>query len=663
MAEWYLGIDETGDFAFDDKAQKPKHKSRKPNYKPRSFALAVVVREDNYSKLDGLYRKAHAELKLGKLQNPNRIIDVLKCFHYTRNEMYSGFTKVQKNYLAQQFSPLMHCVIHSVNRPVLFGNQQDWWLRAVEAVIQGFFNRKIAKPGDTVCVQIDQRAKKVLGLFDTEIDEEDYHKQLKVQLKSKFSRSEIKFTVDFASDSNSPLVNLADLACGFIRDKKFKKDDVAVYSVAWVANDAAVFLENQDYRRAMAAIFDQCCNGEFSRLDRLPEIFQELAPKDESKGEEYSFIWRAIRAFYEEYLERRGEFTDIMPHLSHLRDALEPEMKQKRYAQLISAEERLDFLEHLIGLETHLGAVEDRYGDEYEQLLQQEPPDRATAYWEKYLRLHVWRAELTFNRYQFAPVIKQLESLWEKQEKINEIIGSRYDLSLAEISGLLGQSYGFEKDYDDAVDWLKKDFEIADKNNRNKAASFLNCVYLHQKNFDECAQWFKEQVGAEPARFFEKIQGQQKYDGWELQSYVRLRALALELQRPVHNLPQVPTESLKKYEKAGYPWPLVLKWAALNLYLEGQEAEARELLTKVIKQLKAKNNRFTERTLAVAPYQMLGLLRSDGKLHSDYAALLADLNTVPGFADYVVKNRLQKIWQPEAKTMWKRAVCLPFYYA
>ena len=187
-------------------------------------------------------------------------------------------------------------------------------------------------------------------------------------------------------------------------------------------------------------------------------------------------------------------------------------------------------------------------------------------------------------------------------------------------------------------------------------------MYLHQKNFDECAHWFKEQVGAEPAKASEKIL--KEFQAWNLLSYVRLRALALELQQPVHNLPPVPAERLTEYQRADYPWPLVLKWAALSLYLEGQKDEARALLTKVSQQLEAKNNKFAIRTLAVAPYQMLGLLRSDGKLHSDYETFLAELTTTePGFADYVAKHRLQKIWQPKAKTMWERAVCLPFYYA
>ena len=488
MTKWYLGVDETGNFAWDGKPES-------------SFALAVVVSESDYEKLEDLYRKAYSELKFGTKQDPDKlkIKEILKYFHYMPKENVPpkedspGYTEEQKEFLLDCFVPRMFSVIRSTGKPASPDNQQGWWLRAVEAVIQGFFDHEVAEPNDEICIQMDSRARKVLGLIDEKKTSQEkhnesmaYHDEKARYLTEKFSRPTGTFSVQFTSDDDSVLVNVADLACRLLKDRKLKSL-VSVYRVNCsqpLLTDVAGLLKSGAYRAAIEMILKQCCNGEFSQLRYLPQIFSDLSQgrgqTDERKHKEYCAVWREICDFYEEYLECRGDIPDIIPHLAQLRDALEPEMNKKLYTRMLPAADRLDFLEHLIGLETHLGTTEDRYGEKYQELLRQEPPKRASERKEKRFRLQVRRAQFYFHAYQFTSVREQLERSWEEQEeayKKDQQGPDLHDLSLAEIYGTLAQSYAFEGNYEEAIEYFKQDFTVASEEDREKVTAYLSCSY------------------------------------------------------------------------------------------------------------------------------------------------------------------------------------------
>ena len=176
MSKWYVGIDETGDFSTVGSEKSYTN----------SFAAAVITRCD-HKKLSDLYRQAYKDLKFGKLENNFNIIQVLERFHYYRKHHIPGYTDEQKQYLLKHFRPHMQAVIRSIGRPILSANQQDWWLRAVSAVIRGFFRLEIVQNGDEVRFEIDRRARKVLGLQESRDGEEQgsakkYHQLLKEQI-------------------------------------------------------------------------------------------------------------------------------------------------------------------------------------------------------------------------------------------------------------------------------------------------------------------------------------------------------------------------------------------------------------------------------------------------------------------------------------------------
>ena len=98
------------------------------------------------------------------------------------------------------------------------------------------------------------------------------------------------------------------------------------------------------------------------------------------------------------------------------------------------------------------------------------------------------------------------------------------------------------------------------------------------------------------------------------------------------------------------------------MFSEGKKDEAKALLQQALKRLEG-SSKFTLRTLALSHYQMLGLLRTDSKLRSDYKALLEKLmEAEPEFAKYVESHDLGQIWD-DGRTLWERTMCLPGYYA
>ena len=335
MSEWYVGIDETGDFSTI---------GSKKSYK-NSFVAAVVTRCD-HKKLSGLYRQAYKDLEFGESGNNLNISEVLKRFHYypkPHRPDIPGYTDEQKQYLLKHFRLHMPAVIRSKGRPVLLANQQDWWLRAVCAVIRGFFRLKMVQNGDKVRFAIDHRAQKVLGLQE-HWDEEDsceeqprknpgkerheiteqYHQLLKEQIERQFKEQTtsmgIRFTPEFRSDDQSPLVNLADLACGLVKDKMLEEKHI--YSVPCSslveAGDVADLLKI-NANAAMEAVLSNVAEGDFSQAVHVPAIFNELS-KDKLA---YSNVWSEIHYLYSEYLETRGQIPDILAHLDRLRDKLE----------------------------------------------------------------------------------------------------------------------------------------------------------------------------------------------------------------------------------------------------------------------------------------------------------------------------------------------------
>ena len=304
------------------------------------------------------------------------------------------------------------------------------------------------------------------------------------------------------------------------------------------------------------------------------------------------------------------------------------------------------------------------------KLLQKQNTERLSDHWESYLRLFIRRAQFDFNAYRFEQVLQDLEPLRTTQNRLHELLSAAMklpdgdsklpDRSLAEIHGTLGQAYAFLGRWDDATLQLEEDFALADEGSRSKPAGYLFCVYLHQKNLEECRIWFEKQVDAKPSEFLDGWLSTKRGSSWVLLSYLRLRGLELELGST--DLPALDPANLQGYEKADYPWPLILKWAAFGLFNERKKDEAKALLQQALKRLE-ESSEFTLRTLALSHYQMLGLLRTDSKLRSDYKARLEKLmEAEPGFAKYVESHNLGNIWD-DGRTLWERAMCLPGYYA
>ena len=668
MGKWYVGIDETGDFSVLDRTRK-------------SYAVAVVTRKNN-DQLSSLYRQAYRDSAFDEAENYREISQILRHFHYAPNRHSRGYSREQKEYLLNHFSPHMSAVLRSMGRPALLANPQDWWLRAASAVIRGFFSLNLARSGDEVHFEIDRRAEIVLGLPKGHRDRSNqegyaiagaYHKflkqQLEEQLREQIRDGNIRISLVFCSDRESPLVNLADLACGLVRDNKLDRKHIhGVPCASLLAPGDVAGLLQIDAHAALNTVLNQAVDGDFSQTAQLPAIFTRLSGDTLA----YTNAWREIHYLYSDYLQLQGQFPAALSRLDRLRKELEKEQTQPRYAETISGEQQITFLNQLIGLDTHLGATEDRYGERYLSLLRQQNTARLSDHWEKHLRLFILRAQFYFNAYRFEAVLNDLMPLWDAQDKLYTLLsqalpapgdGSKPpDRSLAQILGTLGQACMFLGRWDEAIHYLEEDFDLADAHSRSKPASYLLCIYLKQKNLEKCHHWFERQVGVKAPEFLERDASTERNSAWARLSYLRLRGLELEL-KGRSELPALPPAELQKHEKDDYPWPLILKWAAFGLLKEERKDEAKKLLLAASKQL-AGSRQFTLRSLALSPYQMLGPLRTEPMLRSEYKTLLQELTAAePGFAEYVERLDLQQIWDNDGKTLWQRALCLPGYYA
>ena len=95
----------------------------------------------------------------------------------------------------------------------------------------------------------------------------------------------------------------------------------------------------------------------------------------------------------------------------------------------------------------------------------------------------------------------------------------------------------------------------------NRTYSYLFTIYHRNKDLDKARECFKGQTEFTPEEYLTN----KKDDAWKLLSYFKLRALELYVNGNT-KLPHIELLELSNYNSE-YPFPLVMKWAAISLYL------------------------------------------------------------------------------------------------
>ncbi len=150
MAHYILAIDETGNFLLGKPAA---------NYQTKTFVCGVCLKDVN---------KQTIEEKFGELRQ--RISDFKNMYpeEYQKERKkefhYKEMTNRERAFCRGFFSPLVTKIIKSEGSPAIYANNQNWWLSALIAVVDGFFRNTSFNSDDTVEIIIEFRDENYLGI-------------------------------------------------------------------------------------------------------------------------------------------------------------------------------------------------------------------------------------------------------------------------------------------------------------------------------------------------------------------------------------------------------------------------------------------------------------------------------------------------------------------
>jgi hypothetical protein len=228
------------------------------------------------------------------------------------------------------------------------------------------------------------------------------------------------------------------------------------------------------------------------------------------------------------------------------------------------------------------------------------------------------------------------------------------------ILGTLAQSYAYEDKLEEAIEYFNLSKEYAIKTT-NRTDSYLFNLFHRKQSVELCREAFFNQTGKTPEDYMQKGIFENQ---WELLSYCKL--CALELYKMGETSLMIPLEYVRSSERSEYPFPLIMKWVALALYLQNEEehkASIEFLFKRAIDKLLKEENGFAIQTLALPIIQCYGLINNQNSYHSRYGNILQLLlNQSDGFRMYAEGvSHLMNI--KNDADMWQRAMLLPFIYS
>lgn len=662
MATYRLAIDETGSFNM-------------ANY-DNSFVCGVVV-TSNELNVKQKYQEAFKMIRsCEEVPNDTESLIGTGSFHY--NELSDN----KKNICRDLLMPLVDEIYISKNKPALFANNQNWWLIATSSVILKFLKNPKLQVGDKVEVLIDHRKDTTFGLINTyqsietlEHDERysffcHYHSHIKKQIDSFANKIAdargLNLKISFRSDTSSFFVNLADIACGFVRTERVGLSQKVVECDCrkfMDSSDPALIVDSQP-RTAMGIMFQEIANNNFQNI-RL--IDNSLLRKFRKNDDDYQFLWRAFYDLLKLMFSQRENHSQLVL-LKPLVDTFLNEFKKVENKNAIRSQV-LEIMILFVEYFSHIGAIQSPFDKETVlNALKGDSEARLLRKWEKYVSYSLREAQLLFNGYRFSESLTDFEDIWNKQEQVINSIpdiiladNSKKDEPTTAIIGSLAQSYAYNGDLEKAIEYFEMSKEYAIRTTE-RTDSYLFSIYHRLEDIENARQCFEGQTGKAPEEYARK--GDYN-DNWELLSYCRLRALELHKNGQT-NLAAVDLQNLKNYN-SGYPFPLIQKWEGIALWLKnpkGNKEIVAAYFTDAIEILLNENSGFAIKALALSIIQCFAVVDNQNPYQARYNTILRELKESSSYFDSFVNQKADLLNQiRNDSTIWKRAMLLPFIYA
>ena len=660
MAKYVLAIDESGKFAIGSN---------------NSFACGVVV-EANELTLKQAYQKVYKEFGFPE-PVPNSTNELLQTKEDINDKARFHFNKLTDSQLEICKNNLLGFakkVYVSKDKPTMFANNQSWWLIAVVVVIERFLNDYPFEEGSEVEVWLDCRSDKVWGVLQEDVEElgfASYHNTLKQQIERRVqnyaANKGVTLKIYFKSDTSSFYINLADLVCGFVRT------DRAAIGAEIVETSCRMFTEKVDVVKmanqyplsALNCIFQEVLNEIYLNIPQANNIIRHLR----QDREEYVMAWDSFNEFVKLKIESRSTASSLVK-AKQLIDCFLEEFSNTK-GQCLKGEQRLEMVTRFVEYYSHIGEVnvpiDDAMFDDLLKSVDSNSETRALRRWEKKVSFVLRQSQIYFNGYNFEGFRQTIEQCYSQHERIINSIevlkdeqGKVKDEPTVALLGTLAQTYAYIGDIDQAEEYFILSKEYAIKSNAI-TDSYLFCLHHCKGDIEACRTDFEAVSKKTPERYAEDKKFE---DLWTLLLYCKLRALELHTNGKTA-LPCIDLKSLSSYNSE-YPFPLIMKWEAIALWIENATANKQIVETyfsDAINNLLSEDNGFAIKTLALPIVQCYGLVNNRNEYHARYNQIVEQLQKQSqSFASYVKSsNVLQSITNKE--DLWQRALSLPFIYS
>lgn len=660
MAKYVLAIDESGKFEIGSN---------------NSFACGVVV-EANELTLKQAYQKVYKEFGFPE-PVPNSTNELLQTKEDINDKARFHFNKLTDSQLEICKNNLLGFakkVYVSKDNPTMFANNQSWWLIAVVVVIERFLNDYPFEEGSEVEVWLDCRSDKVWGVLQEDVERlkfAPYHKTLGDQIERRVqnyaANKGVTLKIYFKSDTSSFYINLADLVCGIVRT------DRAAIGAEIVETSCRMFTEKVDVVKmanqyplsALNCIFQEVLNEIYLNIPQANDIIRKLR----QDRDEYVMAWDSFNEFVKLKIESRSTASSLVK-AKQLIDYFLKEFSNTK-GQCLKGEQRLEMVTRFVEYYSHIGEVnvpiDDAMFDDLLKSVDSNSETRALRRWEKKVSFVLRQSQIYFNGYNFEGFRQTIEQCYSQHERIINSIevlkdeqGKVKDEPTVALLGTLAQTYAYIGDIDQAEEYFILSKEYAIKSNAI-TDSYLFCLHHCKGDIEACRTDFEAVSKKTPERYAEDKKFE---DLWTLLLYCKLRALELHTNGKTA-LPCIDLKSLSSYNSE-YPFPLIMKWEAIALWIENATANKQIVETyfsDAINNLLSEDNGFAIKTLALPIVQCYGLVNNRNEYHARYNQIVEQLQRQSqSFASYVKSsNVLQSITNKE--DLWQRALSLPFIYS
>lgn len=637
--KYTFAIDETGSFTFDRKQ--------------KSFVCGVLTSKTE-NELKQKYQAVYQQIyNVRTAPNTTEVLIGSEMFHYTKLIPY------QKSICKTELLPFAEKIWISTGIPLLFANNQNYWQIAVTAVITGLLNSYNFESGDEIDILIDFRKDIVWGtVANTQPQFLQYHQILKEQFEKliqPFQKSRgLKINITFVSDTKSFFVNLADIVCGLVREEKeIETIKCPCEKVFSEANPQQIYKNNP--LAALNIIFQKFIkDGDSSNFPLIKTILESNRADDET----YNHIWDGFYSFLKYQINHRYEEGNLHQLIS-IKELFLSEFKN--HHSKITSDKQLDFLTLFIEYASHNGETQHPIEHNFvlKMINENQNESRLLRKWEKWISYQLRTAQINFNAYDFDTAENSFTDLWSQQEAITKVIpfDNKKDEHTVAILGTLAQSYAYNGKLKVAAEYFELSSESTVKTSA-QTYSYLFACYFGLENLDKSMEYFEKLAGCKAEEFYlSKNKGV-----WQLLAYTKLRALELYMLKAT----QLPEVLPQRNAKTAYPYPLLLKWLSVALFIEDKEKNKKrisEYLTQGIKELLNEPNGFTIKTLALPLIQLFALVDNSNPYHGQYHKLLAELaKDNEHFKNFIEKSDcLHSI--KNNTDYWKRVNALPFIYS